>query len=112
MKRRIAIPLENGMLSPHFGHARKFAIVDADASSIQGEQLLTPPPHEHGVLPVWLAEKGVTDVIAGGMGQGAKVLLSKHNIKVFTGIPQKTPSELVTDLLNDKLVEGAGQCDH
>ncbi|MCK7542001.1 MAG: hypothetical protein MZV63_69485 [Marinilabiliales bacterium] len=37
-----------------------------------------PRPHEPGLLPGWLAEKGVTDVIAGGMGQRAIGLFNSH----------------------------------
>jgi hypothetical protein len=36
MKRRIAIPLENGILHSHFGHSRLFAIVETDGNEITG----------------------------------------------------------------------------
>jgi len=45
MKKRIAIPLENGALCAHFGHCEQFAIVDAENNSISDETLVTPPPH-------------------------------------------------------------------
>jgi predicted Fe-Mo cluster-binding NifX family protein len=112
MKRRIAIPLENGILCSHFGHCQKFAIIDTDENGISGEQLITPPPHEPGLLPGWLAEKGITDVIAGGMGQRAIGLFNHHKINVFVGAMIKTPGELASDLLNDTLVAGANYCDH
>jgi predicted Fe-Mo cluster-binding NifX family protein len=56
MKKRIAIPLEGGILCSHFGHCEQFAIVDADDKTITAETLITPPPHEPGLLPGWLAE--------------------------------------------------------
>jgi len=80
MKKRIAIPLENGILCSHFGHCQQFAIIDTENKSISGETLVTPPPHEPGLLPGWLAEKGVTDVIAGGMGQRAIDLFNNQKI--------------------------------
>lgn len=112
MKKRIAIPLENGILCSHFGHCQQFAIIDADIETISEEQFITPPPHEPGLLPGWLAEKGVTDVIAGGMGQRAINLFNQQNINVFVGAPIKTPRELANDLLNDSLAAGANYCDH
>ncbi len=112
MKKRIAIPLENGILCSHFGHCQQFAIVDAENNSISGETLVKPPPHEPGLLPAWLAEKGVTDVIAGGMGQRAINLFNQQKINVFAGAQIKNYAELVSDLLNDKLVAGANYCDH
>jgi len=112
MKKRIAIPLENVILCSHFGHCQQFAISDAKDNLITGETLVTPPPHEPGLLPGWLAEKGVTDVIAGGMGQRAIDLFNHQNINVFVGAPQKNPKELTNDLLSNTLQAGANYCDH
>jgi predicted Fe-Mo cluster-binding NifX family protein len=112
MKRRIAVPLKNGLLCSHFGHCQQFALVDAETDIVSGVEIITSPPHEPGLLPGWLAEKGVTDVIAGGMGQRAKNLFNQQKINVFVGAPVKKASDLVTDLLNDNLVAGANYCDH
>jgi predicted Fe-Mo cluster-binding NifX family protein len=43
MKRRIAVPLENGILCSHFGHCQQFAIIDAETKKISGVELITPP---------------------------------------------------------------------
>ncbi len=112
MKKIIAIPLENGILCSHFGHCQQFAIIETDSTSVTGETLIIPPPHEPGLLPGWLAEKGVTDVIAGGMGQRAINLFNQQNINVFVGATIKKPADLAKDLLNDTLVAGANYCDH
>lgn len=112
MKKRIAIPLENGILCSHFGHCQQFSIIEAESSTISNETLLTPPPHEPGLLPAWLAEKGVTDVIAGGMGQRAIDIFNHQKINVYVGAPVKSPKELANDLLNNTLSAGANYCDH
>lgn len=112
MKRKIAIPLENGTLCSHFGHCQQFAIIEAEDTSISGVDMLTPPPHEPGLLPGWLAQKGVTDVIAGGMGQRAINLFNQQKINVFVGAEIKNHNELVEDLLNNRLRAGANYCDH
>jgi len=112
MKKRIAIPLEDGILCSHFGHCQQFAIIDTDSTSVTGETLVTPPPHEPGLLPGWLAEKGVTDVIAGGMGQRAINLFNQQKINVFVGAPIKKSKDLAIDLLNNTLSAGANYCDH
>lgn len=110
--KRIAIPLENGRLCSHFGHCKQFAIIDAEHDRIVNETLVTPPPHEPGVLPRWLAERGVTDVIAGGMGQRAIGLFNESKINVFVGAPMKEHTELANDLLKGTLQAGANYCDH
>ncbi len=112
MKKRIAVPLENGILCTHFGHCQQFSIIETNNNLITGEELVTPPPHEPGLLPGWLAEQGVTDVIAGGMGHRAINLFNQQNINVFVGAPAKSSKELATDLLNNSLVAGANYCDH
>jgi predicted Fe-Mo cluster-binding NifX family protein len=112
MKKKIAIPLENGVLCSHFGHCQQFAIIDTENDFINHEILITPPPHEPGLLPAWLAEKGVTDVIAGGMGQRAINLFNQQKINVFVGAQPKGYQELARDLILDKLAAGANYCDH
>lgn len=112
MKRKIAIPLENDVLCAHFGHCRQFAIIDTDGQAVIKSDFITPPPHEPGLLPAWLAEKGVTDVIAGGMGQRAIDLFNGQNINVFVGAHQKPPVDLANDLISNTLVAGANYCDH
>ena len=112
MKKRIAIPLEDGILCTHFGHCQQFVIIETENKNITGELLVTPPPHEPGLLPAWLSEKGVTDVIAGGMGQRAINLFNGQKINVFVGAPIKEPKDLASDLLNNTLIAGANYCDH
>ena len=112
MKKRIAIPLENGILCSHFGHCQQFAIIDTVDKSVSEVNTVTPPPHEPGLLPAWLSDKGVTDVIAGGMGQRAIELFNQQKINVFVGAQIKSHTELVNDLLNNTLAAGANYCDH
>ncbi len=112
MKSTIAIPLENGRLCSHFGHCQHFAVVNVENNIIVNEDLITPPPHEPGLLPGWLAERGVTDVIAGGMGQRAVNLFTEQNIRVSVGAQAKAPRDLVNDWINNTLVTGSNACDH
>jgi predicted Fe-Mo cluster-binding NifX family protein len=112
MKQVFAIPLENGRLCSHFGHCEQFAIIDVENNLITKEYLITPPPHEPGLLPGWLAERGVTDVIAGGMGQRAVNLFLEQKIIVNVGAQPKKPKDLVTDWINNNLVTGSNACDH
>lgn len=112
MKSIVAIPLENGRLCAHFGHCQQFAIIDVENNIIVAESLVTPPPHEPGLLPGWLAERGVTEIIAGGMGQRALDLFGAQNIKVNVGAITKSSKELVTDWIKESLVTGTNACDH
>ncbi len=103
---RIAIPLAAGQLCIHFGHCEQFALVDVDTQtkSITDQTLVTPPPHEPGLLPRWLHELGTTTIIAGGMGARAQGLFAENGITVVTGAPVAEPATLVATYLRDILV--------
>lgn len=112
MNRKIAILMENGILCAHFGHCEKFAIIEVVNNEIVDIKELIPPEHVPGLYPKWVAEFGVTDVIAGGMGQKAITLFNQENISVFVGAPANSPKELVTDFLANKLTLNANYCNH
>jgi predicted Fe-Mo cluster-binding NifX family protein len=112
MKQIIAIPTNNNCLCQHFGHCEKFVVFEIENRMITGETYLTPPPHEPGLLPAWLASKGITHVISGGMGHRALLLFNQQNIQVFTGAEEKPARILTEDFLNNKLITGVNACDH
>lgn len=113
MNKRIAVPAnEQGVLDAHFGHCKLFAIFEVKDGKIDGQSNEVPPPHEPGLLPKWLAEKKVTDIIAGGMGQRAIDLFLQNGINTYVGAPQINASELIQKHLNGDLVCRANYCDH
>jgi len=77
---RFAMPLADGMVSEHFGHAEKFAFVDYDVDNhvVIKQEEKTPPPHEHGVIPSWIADEKVDVLFTGGIGPAARQILSKR----------------------------------
>ena len=110
--RKIAIPLVNNMLCNHFGHSKQFVFIDTDNNKIVKEEFVTPPPHEPGSIPKWLHDVGVTDVIAGGIGQKAIQILLENKINVYVGVASKPSKELVTELLDGSIIAGVNLCDH
>lgn len=112
MKKLIAVPSSDGMLDEHFGHCRQFALLSVEDDRIISESTIDAPPHEPGLLPKFLAEKGVTDVIAGGMGNRAIQLFNQENVNVFVGAPKQTPNEIAVGFLNGSLEFLANYCDH
>jgi ATP-binding protein involved in chromosome partitioning len=111
---RIALSLAEGKLTMHFGHCAHFALVDVDTSTkkILKREDIAAPPHEPGLLPPWLAERGVNMIIAGGMGQRAHGLFAEQGIDVIVGAPAETPEKLVSDYLAGTLMAGENVCDH
>ncbi len=111
---RIAIPITNGSLADHFGHSEQFAFVDIDPSAkkIVGSADVNAPEHQPGLLPGWLAERGVNLVIAGRMGSSAEALLEAASIPVLAGVSGGTASALVEQYLAGALTVGTNHCDH
>ena len=111
---KIALPVAEGKLCLHFGHCEKFVIVDVDdtTKTITGKEEAVPPPHEPGVLPKWLHEKGATVIIAGGMGTRAQQFFQQFGIKVVVGASPDHPQTIVLNYLKGTLVTGSNVCDH
>jgi len=111
---KIAVPLQDGRLSMHFGHCKEFAIteVDPDAKTVLRTETDTPPGWEPGALPAWLEELGVDVLIASGIGMRAQQLLADKGITVVIGAPDETPDALVHRYLDGSLETGQNICDH
>lgn len=111
---KFAIPLADGKLTTHFGHCKSFAFLTVEESSrkVLHQEEVDAPPHEPGLLPVWLHDRGITHVIAGGLGERAKDLLEQKNIRVVVGAPCLPPETLVQQFLSGDLKSGTNSCDH
>jgi len=109
---RIALPLDGDRLSTHFGHASKFAIYDVGGGKILGKVSAVPPAHAPGVIPSWLAEQGVTLVIAGGLGRNAVAVFGEHGIEVISGAPAEEARAVMDSYLAGNLRTGENVCDH
>lgn len=111
---KIAVPVAQDRLCPHFGHCHHFAMFDVDpvTSTVRGRENLVPPPHEPGVLPRWLHEQQATVILAGGMGARAQQLFAAAGIGVIVGAPAEEPGAVVQAYLEGSLKAGVNLCDH
>jgi predicted Fe-Mo cluster-binding NifX family protein len=111
---RVALPIEGDKLSPHFGHCERFAFFDIEEESadIADWHAVAAPEHRPGLLPGWLADLGVTVVIAGGMGPRAVELFRHRGIDVIIGAEEDDPEQAVRSYLKGALATGENVCDH
>lgn len=111
---KIAVPTVEGKLCTHFGHCQQFCFVEVnEKKQITSKQYQTPPAHEPGVLPRWLAENNVNLILAGGMGVRAQELLAQSGVKVVVGVQgDVTPEQAVMAYLEGTLQTGANACSH
>ena len=106
----IALPVTNGQLDPHFGHCKDFAMIEVEAGVIKGRNNVAAPSHEPGLLPTWLAERGVKLVIAGGLGGKAQHLLQAKNIEVIVGVGPSSVDDVMNRYLKGELSSGQNAC--
>ena len=111
MKKLFAIPTIDGKLCAHFGRCESFAIVEIEDDKIINEIFVSPPAHEPGSYPRFLADKGVSTIISGGMGIKAQQLFTENNIEIYMGINSDSPKKLVENYMNNQLTSGDNLCD-
>ena len=111
---RFAVPVAEKKLAAHFGHCERFALIDVDVATkkIVKKDEIAAPEHLPGLLPKWLAERGVNVVIAGGMGVRAQSLFAENKITLVVGAPTETPERLVAEYLAGTLKTSENVCDH
>jgi len=106
---KIAIPTENGKVSPHFGRCLRFTIVEMEDQSINSIREVDNPGHHPGLLPDFFSSLNIDTVLAGGMGMRAREMFREKNIEVKLGI-EGTIEEVLDDLKNNRLIEGPSSC--
>jgi ATP-binding protein involved in chromosome partitioning len=111
---KYAVPVSGGMMSPHFGHCEQFALFDVEEQKkeITSKEFIASPEHQPGLLPRWLAEKGVQVVIAGGMGPRAVDIFHQNGIDVVLGAMESDPEKAVLSHISGTLDIGDNVCDH
>ena len=110
---KIAIPTREGRVDDHFGHCDHYTIFTIENGAIVGTETLPAPQGcgcKSGIAGV-LAEMGVEVMLAGNMGQGAKNVLERNNIRVVRGCSGSVEVLVQTYLCGFVFDNGQG-CDH
>jgi predicted Fe-Mo cluster-binding NifX family protein len=108
---KVAIATDGDSVAAHFGRCQAYTIVEITDGAIRSRELLPNPGHEPGFLPGYLAERGVTCIVAGGMGARAQTLFDQHGIQTIVGI-SGTIEETLQALLRGELEGGESLCEH
>lgn len=99
---KLAVTYNNGEIFQHFGHTEYFKIYEIQDGKIQESQVVSTNGQGHGALAVFLKEQGVTSLICGGIGGGAKNALADADILVYGGVSGNA-DEAAKALLNGTL---------
>ena len=112
-KARIAVPstVPGGLeaeVGAHFGHCDLYTIIDVENGVVTAVSTLPNVPHQQGgcMAPVnHLAQNGVNQLIAGGMGMRPLMGFNQVGIDVFYGAGAPNVGTAVDALLKGALVK-------
>jgi len=108
---RLAIATENGTVSAHFGHCPEFTLVDVEDGAVSSRRAVAAPPHQPGVIPMFLKDQGVDVIVAGGMGRKAADIFNDVGIEQVVGVSGSVDAAIEAWL--DGSLSGDGSlCDH
>ena len=111
----VAIPTSSGTVDAHFGHCAEFTLFDVTEENtlVEGRlRTIDAPPHQPGLLPKWLAVRGINVILAGGMGQRAIELFNQEGVDVLIGIKPAPVEEVIAAYLDGSLQAEGNLCDH
>ncbi len=110
---KYAMPVSSSRLMSHFGQADEFMLLDVGQDGgVTKKETIKVTPHSCGTLPGELAQRGVSVVLAGGMGMGPRMAFQQSNIEVVLGITELDPEKAVIAHANHTLEDGVNICDH
>jgi len=86
--KKIAVPSRGNMVDEHFGHCEAFTVYHIDEKNTIATKETVMSPQGcgcHSNIATDLASLGVTVLLAGGLGQGARNVLNQAGIEVYSG---------------------------
>ena len=110
---KIAVPTRDGRVDDHFGHCAYYTIFNIIDGNVADVTKMASPQGcgcKSGIAPV-LKQMGVTVMLAGNMGQGAKNVLEAQRIEVIRGCSGDV-NELVAAYLAGSVRDNGEACDH
>lgn len=82
---KLAVTYENGQVFQHFGHTEQFKVYEVEDGTIKNQEIVDTNGNGHGALAGFLKELGVSVLICGGIGGGARTALAEAGIELYPG---------------------------
>jgi predicted Fe-Mo cluster-binding NifX family protein len=108
---KVAIATDGTEVAAHFGRCEAYTVAEIEDGQIVAREVVANPGHEPGFLPGYLAKRGVTCIVAGGMGPRAVMLFEERQIQAITGVTGPVEDTLGA-LLRGELEGGESLCEH
>lgn len=109
---KIAVTYENGEVFQHFGQTTKFKIYDVNDNAITASKIIDTQGYGHGALVGFLKNEGVTVLICGGLGGGARNMLTESGMKFLSGASGIADEQVASYLAGNLVTSSANECHH
>lgn len=83
---KLAVTYENGQIFQHFGHTECFKVYDITDGQVSDAKTVPTNGSGHGALADFLRAQGVTALICGGIGGGARTALAEAGVTLYPGV--------------------------
>lgn len=108
---KIAVTTQGNQVFQHFGQCKTFTVFTVENGTVKEKSAIDATENGHAALAGLLKGMGVDAVICGGIGDGAKRMLSAAGIRLISGI-EGSIEEAVSAYLAGTLSDMGGGCSH
>lgn len=105
----IAISTDGQRVAEHFGRCPSYTIVEIENGKTVEKQVVDNPGHSPGNIPKFLKEKGVEQIVCGGMGMRAKGFFDEMGIETIMGIDEEI-DDVIKKLEAGNIQGGRSMC--
>ena len=109
---KIAVTYEDGQVFQHFGRTSEFKVYDVEGDQIVSSQVMGTMGRGHGELIGVLMNFGVSVLLCGGIGGGARDGLMRSGIRVCSGHVGPADDVVAAFLRGDIGSCDQATCDH
>ena len=106
---RFAVTYDDGQVFQHFGQTRQFKVFDSETGE---SSILDSGSYSHGGLAELLGNNGISALICGGIGDGARNMLMNRGIQVYPGISGSADDAAKALIDGNLACNGRSTCDH
>ena len=108
---KIAVTTQGDQIFQHFGQCQTFTVFTIENGKILEKTIIDSSRNGHAALADFLKSVGVNSLICGGIGDGARKMLSSTGIELVSGL-EGNIEDAVTSYLLGNLKDMGGNCSH
>lgn len=109
---KVAVTYSEGQVFQHFGHTEYFKVYTVEGAQVTASKVVATNGSGHGALAGFLEAQGVTALICGGIGAGARMALAQAGILIYGGVQGDADAAVAAYLRNELNYDPDVKCDH